>query len=48
LNRKSCSIPRCLSIDTRGNYLFEQNKVRFKERKSAVIVKINAQVRFIK
>ncbi|MFF7860217.1 hypothetical protein ACFZB7_03830, partial [Pseudomonas monteilii] len=37
-----------LSIDTKGNNLFEQNKARFNERKGAVIEKINSQVRFIK
>jgi L(+)-tartrate dehydratase beta subunit len=40
--------PLIISIDTKGNNLFEQNKARFNERKGAVIEKINSQVRFIK
>ncbi|MGH8389100.1 MAG: L(+)-tartrate dehydratase subunit beta, partial [Pseudomonas sp.] len=40
--------PLIISIDTKGNNLFEQNKVRFNERKGSIIEKINAQVRFIK
>lgn len=40
--------PLIISIDTKGNNLFEQNKLRFNERKGSVIEKINAQVRFIK
>ncbi|WP_414058119.1 fumarate hydratase C-terminal domain-containing protein [Pseudomonas shirazica] len=39
--------PLIISIDTKGNNLFEQNKARFNERKGAV-KKINSQVRFIK
>jgi L(+)-tartrate dehydratase beta subunit len=40
--------PLIISIDTKGNNLFEQNKVRFNERKSSIVEKINSQVRFIK
>ena len=40
--------PLIISIDTKGNNLFEQNKARFNERKGAMIEKINSQVRFIK
>ncbi len=40
--------PLIISIDTKGNNLFEQNKARFNERKGAVIEKIISQVRFIK
>jgi len=39
--------PLIISIDTKGNNLFEQNRARFNERKGAVIEKIDSQVRFI-
>jgi L(+)-tartrate dehydratase beta subunit len=40
--------PLIISIDTKGNNLFEQNKARFNEKKGPIIDRINSQVRFIK
>jgi L(+)-tartrate dehydratase beta subunit len=40
--------PLIISIDTKGNNLFEQNKAMFNEKKGPIIDKINSQVRFIK
>ena len=40
--------PLIISIDTKGNNLFEQNKARFNERKGPIIEKIKSQVGFIR
>ena len=40
--------PLIISIDTKGNNLFEQNKAKFNERKLPVIEAINQEIRFIK
>jgi L(+)-tartrate dehydratase beta subunit len=40
--------PLIISIDTKGNNLFEQNKASFNARKQPVIEEINQQIRFIK
>lgn len=40
--------PLIISIDTKGNNLFEKNKVTFNARKGPAIEEINKQVRFIK
>ena len=40
--------PLIISIDTKGNNLIEQNKVRFNAKKGPVIDRINRQVSFIK
>jgi L(+)-tartrate dehydratase beta subunit len=40
--------PLIISIDTKGNNLFEQNKKKFNEKKGPVIDKIKSEVRFIK
>lgn len=40
--------PLIISIDTKGNNLFEANKARFNEKKVLVIEEISRQVRFIK
>ncbi|HRD98302.1 MAG TPA: L(+)-tartrate dehydratase subunit beta [Rubrivivax sp.] len=40
--------PLVISIDTQGNNLIEQNKVRFNARKDAAVARIHAQVGFIK
>ena len=40
--------PLIISIDTRGNNLFEKNKVAFNARKTAVMKRIMPQVGFIK
>ncbi len=40
--------PLIISIDTKGNNLFETNKARFNEKKGPILKDIFAQVRFIK
>lgn len=40
--------PLIISIDTKGNNIFEQNKARFNEKKKPVLEKIYEKVRFIK
>jgi len=40
--------PLIISIDTKGNNLFEKNKVTFNARKAPIVEKINSLVRFIK
>ena len=40
--------PLIVSIDTKGNNLFEKNKIEFNERKDEQIEKISKQVGFIK
>ncbi|HTY23457.1 MAG TPA: L(+)-tartrate dehydratase subunit beta [Desulfomonilaceae bacterium] len=40
--------PLIISIDTKGNNLFEQNKARFNERKGPIVQSISRRVRFIK
>jgi L(+)-tartrate dehydratase beta subunit len=40
--------PLIISIDTKGNNLFEMNKVTFNSRKAPLVAEINSQVRFIK
>lgn len=40
--------PLIISIDTKGNNLFEKNKVTFNERKKAVVKDICEKVKFIK
>ena len=40
--------PLIVSIDTHGNNLFEQNKVKFNEKKDAALAEILPQVGFIK
>lgn len=40
--------PLIVSIDAHGNNLFEQNKVKFNEKKDAALVEILPQVGFIK
>lgn len=40
--------PLIISIDTKGNNLFEANKVIFNEKKAAVVEEICQQVQFIK
>ena len=40
--------PLIVSIDAHGNNLFEQNKVKFNEKKDAVLAEILPQVGFIK
>jgi L(+)-tartrate dehydratase beta subunit len=40
--------PLIISIDTRGNNLFELNKARFNEKKIPVVENISRHVRFIK
>ena len=40
--------PLIVSIDARGNNLFEQNKVKFNEKKDAALAEILPQVGFIK
>jgi L(+)-tartrate dehydratase beta subunit len=40
--------PLIISIDTKGNNLFEANKIKFNEKKGPVIQEINSQVRFIR
>jgi L(+)-tartrate dehydratase beta subunit len=40
--------PLIISIDTRGNNLFEKNKIAFNAKKAPIVEKINQQVRFIK
>jgi len=40
--------PLIISIDTEGNNLFEENKVRFNAKKAPLVAAINSQVRFIK
>lgn len=39
--------PLIISIDTKGNNLFEQNKKRFDEKKKPILEKIKSEVRFI-
>lgn len=48
INRVKEFGPLIISIDTKGNNLFEQNKARFNEKKGPVIERINSQVKFIK
>lgn len=40
--------PLIISIDTKGNNLFETNKAIFNEKKGPIVDKISQQVRFIK
>jgi len=40
--------PLIISIDTKGNNLFETNKVRFDAKKGPIVREISSQVRFIK
>lgn len=40
--------PLIISIDTKGNNLFEQNKAVFNEKKTAIVEDICKQVKFIK
>jgi L(+)-tartrate dehydratase beta subunit len=40
--------PLIISIDTKGNNLFEENKVKFNAKKAPLVAEINSQVRFIK
>jgi L(+)-tartrate dehydratase beta subunit len=40
--------PLIISIDTKGNNLFEKNKVEFNARKSPIVKEINKQVGFIR
>ena len=40
--------PLIVSIDAHGNNLFEQNKVKFNEKKDAALAEILPQVGFIK
>mgnify|MGYP001082173802 CR=1 FL=1 len=40
--------PLIISIDTKGNNLFETNKAKFNERKVPIIQDISSQVKFIK
>ena len=40
--------PLIVSIDAHGNNLFEQNKVKFNEKKDEVLAEILPQVGFIK
>jgi L(+)-tartrate dehydratase beta subunit len=40
--------PLIISIDSRGNNLFENNKVVFNQRKASIVAEISQQVRFIK
>jgi L(+)-tartrate dehydratase beta subunit len=40
--------PLIISIDTVGNNLFEENKVKFNAKKAPLVAEINSQVRFIK
>ena len=40
--------PLIVSIDTKGNNLFEKNKIEFNKRKDEQIEKISKQVGFIK
>ena len=40
--------PLIVSIDAEGNNIFEQNKVKFNERKEAALKELYPQVRFIK
>lgn len=39
---------KCLSIDAHGNNLFEQNKVKFNEKRDEALAEILPQVGFIK
>ena len=40
--------PPSISIDTKGNNLFETNKALFDEKKGPIVREISSQVRFIK
>ena len=40
--------PLIISIDTKGNNLFDQNKAKYNEKKLPIIEKINEEIRFIK
>lgn len=40
--------PLIISIDTKGNNLFEQNKARFNEKKGPILDRIKSQVGFIR
>jgi L(+)-tartrate dehydratase beta subunit len=40
--------PLIISIDTRGNNLFEMNKVKFNAKKAPLVAEINSRVHFIK
>ncbi len=48
INRVKEFGPLIISIDTKGNNLFEQNKVEFNKRKLPIIEAINKEIRFIK
>ncbi|WP_298285470.1 L(+)-tartrate dehydratase subunit beta [Acidocella sp.] len=47
INKVNAFGPLIISIDTKGNNLFERNKARFNERRKPVAEKIKAQVGFI-
>jgi len=40
--------PLIISIDTKGNNMFETNTARFDEKKGPIVREISSQVRFIK
>lgn len=40
--------PLIISIDTKGDNLFEANKLKFNAKKAPLVTEINSQVRFIK
>jgi L(+)-tartrate dehydratase beta subunit len=40
--------PLIISIDTKGNNIFEDNKKKFKDRKGAILDRIHEKVKFIK
>ncbi|GGO84169.1 L+-tartrate dehydratase subunit beta [Marinobacterium nitratireducens] len=40
--------PLIISIDTKGNNIFETNKARFNEKKGPILEKISSQLKFIK
>lgn len=48
VNRVKNFGPLIISIDTKGNNLFEANKVKFNAKKGPVVAEINQQVKFIK
>jgi L(+)-tartrate dehydratase beta subunit len=48
VNRVKDFGPLIISIDTKGNNLFEQNKAEYQARKAPIVERIKSQVRFIK
>jgi L(+)-tartrate dehydratase beta subunit len=48
INRVKEFGPLIISIDTKGNNLFEQNKAVYNEKKLPIIERINKEIRFIK